>query len=762
MRTLKAGLFSVVIAVLALGLSSQAQAVEYLQCGWRITGWTNAGCPTGVKDNDSCGCTVNAAPKWYGARLAMSVENEGGNGISASDFVRAAQEGAQAWTSVDCANLIFTCNSTLPANSDARWGNHNNDNDEHGVFFVSSENEWITVTGSGSGGTLGVTVSPYSGGCTGRNFFDTDILINGVIQGGWSYNSLKTTVTHEMGHALGLGHPCLIGDTRYGCDNACRAIMGATGGEWLVPQQDDINGICNLYPGTAGGIGAACETANDCDSAPLCIDDSGFKYCSHLCPPSCETGYDCNSLNGQDVCVRQGAPGVGDTCSGACADGATCVVDGGTDTAPIAHCYANCEPGASVNTCPTDYRCSELTDGSGICWPPGSQALGEQCGSTETGDCAGGLVCIGDGGTTENPIAHCYAECDSTRPASCGSAQLCYRLSDGTGVCLAAADPGQECESTQYVCIDGWECTPPPDGGDTYICNRSCTINQADSCGDGETCQTFVDQDNNPVAAACYPEGNKLEGEACNTGLDCVSGLICVSTGGISGECLVSCNPASPSCPHAGQDCLALSGSSDGVCSPAGGTTTTTDGGVSSNDAASSGTDAGDPINPGGAGYLEPCNSDSDCAFNICRGVGGRGSICLLPCDPRLGHYDCPTVEQSGCVPNDPAALNFGGQCQPDVVSATVLAVGASCNNNTGYTQCSSGLCEGSTCLMVCNAGSCPEGFSCDISEIADPGICRPMGKAPGCGCAGQSDPSAVHFFALGLLGALLWRRRRR
>ena len=762
-RFFNASLLSTVIMLGAFGLSNQLQATEYLQCGWRITGWTSAGCPTGVKDNDSCGCSVGAAPKWYGAMLSMAVENEGGNGISAADFVRAAQEGAQAWTNVSCSNMIFNCDQTLPANSDARWGNHNNNSDEHGVFFVSSENEWVTVTGAGSGGTLGVTVSPYTSGCSGRNFYDTDILINGVIQGGWTYSSLKTTVTHEMGHAIGLGHPCLIGDTSYGCDHACRAIMGATGGQWQVPQQDDINGVCALYPGQEGGLGAACDGNGDCDSAPICIDDSGYKYCSHLCPPNCEDGYDCKSLNSQNVCVRQGAPSAGDSCTGACEDGAVCVRDGGTDQAPEAHCYTTCDPNAA-NTCTGDDRCSALNDGSGICWPPGSQTIGEICGQ-ETGDCAAGLVCIGDGGTEQNPIAHCFTTCDATRPSSCGSGSLCYELSNHSGICLEASAPGQPCEDTHYTCVEGWECTPPADGGDTYVCNRTCTINQADSCGNGEVCQTFVDANNNPVVAACYPEGNKQEGEACNTGLDCASNLTCVSTGGAggqaAGECLVTCNPSSPNCPHAGQDCVALSGSDDGVCSPAGGGTETDAGVVTMTDAGQTGRDAGDIVNPGGGGYMETCTQDSDCEYNICRSVGGRGSMCLLPCDPRLGHYDCPANDGTGCVPNDPAALNFGGQCQPDIVSDSGLAVGASCDNATGYSQCSSGLCEGGTCLMVCNAGACPEDFACDTSEIADPGVCRPQPSAPACGCNSQAQPASLMMVFLAALGLAISRRRK-
>lgn len=600
-----------------------------------------------------------------------------------------------------------------------------------------------------------MTVSPYGGyGCTDRSFYDTDILINGFLYEGWSYNGVKSTVMHEMGHSLGLGHPCLMGLLTGQCSGECQALMGATGGEFTTPQQDDINGICQLYPGTAGGLGASCSSPSNCQSAPICVTYDGFSYCTHTCG-SCEDGYECKNVNSQDVCVRKGAPSAGDVCTGVCATGAICVRDGGTDQAPIAHCYVSCTPPSTAG-CPTDNRCVELDGGGGICWPAGTQQAGELCGTAQTGDCATGLVCLGDD-PNNNTIAHCYRECDETRPSSCGTGFLCYDIGSNTGVCLQAAGPNQACEppAADYTCESGWECTPPPDGGDTYVCNRACTINQPTSCGEGETCITYVNAQNEPVAAACYPEGNKLEGEICVTGYDCAPNLVCVRVSSTRTECLVQCVPSSPNCPHSGQTCEALQ-SGEGICFPAGGSTTS-DGGTTTTDAASSG-DSG-VVNPNGRDYMEPCSQDGDCKFNLCRGVAGRGTICLQPCDPRLGHYDCPTSDDSGCVPEDVTALNFGGTCQPDVSDQASLGVGQSCSVDDGYRLCSSGLCENGTCLMVCNNTQCPTSYECDMSEIEDPGVCRPLRQAPLCGCA-TTGSEALALSPL-LAGLLLWRRRR-
>jgi len=732
-------LLLVAVAAAAIGIATPSWAPQY-ECGWVITSFDNQGCPQGYQYNDSCGCGADNAPRWYGGQLVMKVENEGGNGVSASQFAQAGRESAEAWSGLTDSNFQVDASTTLAANSSARWGDHNNNQDEHGIFFVSSESEWQQVTGSGAGGTLGVTVSPFWGNCGAREFVDSDILINGFVYGGWTFSSVKSTIMHEMGHSLGLGHPCMLGMITGSCSNECQALMAASGGEYSTPQQDDANGLKALYPGTPGGLGSQCSGPGNCSAAPICVTYQGFSYCTHTCG-TCETGYECKAVNSQNVCVRKGAPAVGDTCTGVCESGAVCIsTSGNTGT-----CYKSCTPGSNPTGCQTDYSCVELQGGGGACWPPGTQAEGQTCGQPTPGDCAGGLVCVvtTSGATTGT----CFRSCDEVQPDSCGSGKLCAPLQGGGGICMAAAQPNADCEVTDYICVSGWQCSPADSGPAT--CHRECTRGQTDSCGPGEVCQDWFGQDNTYYFSTCYPEGSKQEGEAC-AGMDCAAGLICVTVATSRTVCLVLCNPSAPNCPHAGQRCDPLSNSSDGVCFPAGGSGgdggSATDGGSSR--------DAG-VVNPNGAGYLAACESDGECKWGICRGVGGRGSICLMPCDPRLGHYDCPAIENSGCVPNDPEGLNLGGQCQPDVAAGATLGVGDTCNVQTGYQQCTSGLCESGICLIACNNGGCPKDFQCDTSEFASPGICRPQTKGP-CSCTAAADDDVGRQLALLLLASLV------
>ena len=123
--------------IVALGLCapSSAQAYEFLCRGWQITGVAGNGCPSGNQDSDSCGCAPSqpsTAPKWYGAMISYSVENQGGNGVSASQFVAASRRAAASWTNVSCSTLAVQVPTTLAAGSSARFGNHGNIQSEHG------------------------------------------------------------------------------------------------------------------------------------------------------------------------------------------------------------------------------------------------------------------------------------------------------------------------------------------------------------------------------------------------------------------------------------------------------------------------------------------------------------------------------------------------------------------------------------------------------------------------------------------------------
>jgi hypothetical protein len=688
----------------ALLAASPAQAYFFIGCGWDITGY-NGSCPTGTRSNDGCGCTSSSAPRWYGAQLSMRIENQGGNGITATDFVTAGRNSARSWTDVSCSTVQIDASQTFAAINTARWGDFNNNSDAHELFFVTSNSEWMQVTGSGAGGTLGVTVSPYSGwSCSDREFFDTDILINGFTQWGWTLDSVEGTVLHEMGHSVGLDHPCLAGYT--GCGTgSCVAVMAASGGDYTTPQQDDVNGVCALYPGTPGGLGSACSSPSQCNQGFSCITHQGFSYCSQACG-SCPTGYSCQAVSGGNYCVRRSVPGVGEPCTAQCADGAICM---SSESGSGGTCYASCNP--NLNNCTGGYRCVALQGGGGACFPPGGKQLGEVC--SDPTECASGLICIGD-----QNVAHCERACDPSQPGSCGSGYMCADIGGGEGFCIEAASEGQSC--TDRYCFDGLTCVGD---GTNYTCHRVCNPDVANSCGETQTCFELSDG-----SGACFPRGDGQPGDACFDVSDCAQENLCVSTQTGGGQCMRLCDPSNPFCPFDGQRCIGLVGSTDGVCDPP------TGGSCTCNT---------------GAGCQSNCVCDPECGSSCaCDTTASCSPGC--PCDPECN---------APCACDTSLACNTSCSCDPDCAgncacnTSVRCEAGCACDPN-----CRAAVCTCDVDFYCDDSCACDAECPCECDQYVDECECD---CDPDCAkqtCAGSSWGTALTVMAA---GALLLRRKR-
>lgn len=614
----------IVATALACGLSSPAWAYEFICRSWTITGYNASGCPSGYEGSDSCGCkTPGTAPKWFGAQLKMRVESQGGNGITATQFVQAAQNAAASWTAVSASNMVVDGSETFTAVDTARWGDFSNNSDNHEIFFVRTNSEWMQVTGSGAGGTLGVTVAPWtSWNCNDRGFYDADILINGFVQGGWSATAVEETLLHEIGHAVGLGHPCLSG--YLGCSNSCVAVMAASGGDYTTPQADDFQGIAALYPGTPGGLGASCDSSADCTGAKPCITYQNFTYCSADCSADsdCTNGYQCRSVGNQKTCVRKGFPSIGEACTASCETGATCLYAGEGGI-----CRKECNP--QTSDCTGGARCVGLQGGSGACFPPGQAQEHEPC--EDATECAAGLLCLNDADTNQGS---CWRECNPAQPTSCGSEFLCAELDASTGYCVPAAGDGELCATK--LCKDGLVCSG--DGSaNGYLCRRTCEPTGADTCGDGQQCYSL-----SSGGGACYPGGTAQPGDPCWSGGECAGGTACVSKPGGGGVCMSLCNPTAASpCPSSDQQCMGLVGSSEGVCDPV-----------------IPGLD--DPTNPGGPD--DPGNPSGP------SGPSGPGTGAACLCDSTFycdGASD-DALSECTCDPECPCVCDVTTECDAD------------------------------------------------------------------------------------------------
>lgn len=198
-------------------------------------------------------------------------------------------------------------------------------------------------------------------------YHDADIHLNGAqytfsLDGRAGTKDLRSILTHELGHALGLGHSSELRATMY--------ASNAGGVAWRSLEKDDQDGVCALYAGAgliAGCDARACPTGfkcvatscerigemsnvcspcmrvvGACDGAgddARCIDIAGGRVCGRACVQDvdCGSGFHCKptTLAGDTQCVSDNACKNGpDTCAkdtdcvfGTCANGA-CVGPG--------------------------------------------------------------------------------------------------------------------------------------------------------------------------------------------------------------------------------------------------------------------------------------------------------------------------------------------------------------------------------------------------------------------------------------------------
>ena len=168
-----------------------------------------------------------------------------GNGVAAEQDVRAAFD---AWDEVGCTDFDFVYDGIV---DDVTAGFENNDSDTNAVIWVSSD--WP----SNLDGALAVTTTSFSPS-TGI-VVDVDIELNGErfaftrvgetrCNPASNVQDLRNTLTHEVGHLIGLDHPpesfAFRETTMFATAPACETKKRTL-------EQDDIDGICFIYPTAA-------------------------------------------------------------------------------------------------------------------------------------------------------------------------------------------------------------------------------------------------------------------------------------------------------------------------------------------------------------------------------------------------------------------------------------------------------------------------------------------------------------------------------
>ncbi len=488
---------------------------------------------------------VSVGSEWADTDLPVHVQvNPAGSGLLGAcagqpGFTNATCTVAAAfatWQSASCSHFAVA-KLTETTSSEAKDDNVNT------IHWVASNWQYGDLT-------IGITFS--IGPSDGHNHFvgpftDADIQFNAVnnvwtLDGNAVSGDSRTPVdaqsiaTHEAGHFLGLGH---TSDTS--------AIMFASyDGPKRALAQDDLDGVCAIYPKPTPNVGKqgepciASDGNGDCSPGLVC---GGLSRTPHVCTVDCSSGAPCPvgttcGATGEatplpvkaclpppappDDCKDCSAHGGSDCQSGVC----VYVVPSGGAKQYI--CTRNCNPNVP-SSCAPGYSCSTGASGQSVCIPssgscsalppPGGLAQGATCNSPTA--CTAGLDCIsfGAGFTCRASVGACGG-CAESDNAYCQGSLVCAGDASG-GRCRASCDPVHPETCATGVCV-GFN-----DGSGQGVC--TCTDETAQ---EGQDCRNVLC---GPKLSCITERGAQICRTACDAGGNCALGRVCASGFCVSG-----------------------------------------------------------------------------------------------------------------------------------------------------------------------------------------------------------------------------------
>ena len=387
--------------------------------------------------------------------------------IPAARTLEIVQSSFAAWEAPECTVWKSTFTGTTAEGFLNSPGNN--------IVFI--ESDWPAFLGSVST-TIAITLHEGPVGC---EILNSDMIINGD---GFDFSDgaptqagaadLQSIITHEAGHFVGLSHTPTAGATMF------FSYDGGVAQRTL--EEDDVNGVCALYPAEQG-----CSSDFDCEAGQTCDQDSG-QCISASCSSDaeCPSGFVCDQES--NICISNGQEcAVCSPCSSdADCQGGFCIAISATASICTVSCAAEDCPGNSAcfNTgigplclnpdaftaiCPADFQCTISTDSDqdGVLDDSDNCPVNPNPAQEDNDDDGAGDVCDEDDDNDTIPDA------EDNCPVVANSDQADFDQ-DGAG---------DECDSDQDadgVANEDDACSGT--GQNSVVDARGCTVEQLCPC----------------------------------------------------------------------------------------------------------------------------------------------------------------------------------------------------------------------------------------------------------------------------------------
>lgn len=315
--------------------------------------------------------------RWESTLIEVVVARPAEGVVDTARLAEAVAAAARTWSSVGCAPVVVRYAGLRP---DAA-------SPDDGVNSIEIVTEGWIERGfpAGRGATTDVRMRRSEDGRV--EIVEADVYID-FADYRWTFDGdadaldVERVLLHELGHVLGLDHPC-------------RTEAEATGGAPMCSGTDDEMRSA-LYPDYSA---ATDRTLTADDEAGLCFlyapMSCGCADCS-ACVPGCTSDADCPgsscSIEGPTAgsCVPRGGYGV------ECGHGRECTSRLCLTTATSSFCTKECAPGLlGDEACGTGARCTEV-DGAHVCAPApnGCSVVAPGAGERGAGERAAPLLLL--------------------------------------------------------------------------------------------------------------------------------------------------------------------------------------------------------------------------------------------------------------------------------------------------------------------------------------------------------------------------------